>query len=179
MPATSRLASAALLAALLATPALASAGTYVSVGMGGDPSPQGELELVMTTGDGSDVPQQRAALGWSFSRLAIEATIGRFGIGDGHATIGGVHGRLTLPLDGGLGAYGRFGFERAWLTDLDPRLGEEADGMAAGLGLEYRLKAPLLGQAAVWAEVSEDRLTFANDEQGGARMWTVGASLGI
>lgn len=170
---------AAILTALLATTTVATAGTYVSVGIGPRAQPQGELDKMTTTAESSDVSQQRAALGWSISRLAIEGSVGRFGIGEGHATVAGVHARLTLPLDGGFGAYGRVGLERAWLTDLAPRLGDSAEGMGAGLGLEYRLSAPLLGQAALWAEVSQDQLTFADETEGGARLYTIGASLGL
>jgi|GEM_PF-3263922 len=174
-----RLLSAAILvAALLATSSLASAGTYVSLGLGGTPDPQGELAIA-TAGGSSDVAQRRAALGFSLSRVAVEATVARYPLGAGHATAAGVHARLSIPIDGGFGAYGRIGLERAWLSGLAPRLGERADGVAGGLGLEYRVDAPLLGRAAIWAEVSQDQLTFADDSEGGARMWTVGLSLGL
>jgi hypothetical protein len=134
---------------------------------------------VQGTAATADVPQRRAALGWSFGRLAIEATAARYALGSGHATAAGAHGRLTIPIDGGFGAYGRVGVERVWLSDLEPRFGDTADGMAAGLGLEYRLKAPILGQAAIWAELSQDQLTFEDESKGGARMWTIGASIGL
>lgn len=174
-----RLVTASLLTtALLASPTLAVAGTYVSLGLGGTPDVQGELKVAASTGT-SDVDQRRAGLGWSVGRLAIEATAARYALGSGHATAAGIHGRLGFPIDGGFGAYGRVGFERVWLTDLAPRLGDTADGLVGGLGLEYRLTAPLLGQAAIWAEVSQDQLTFADDSKGGARMWTVGASIGL
>lgn len=168
----------ALVPALLAAPALATAGTYVSLGIGGAPSGQGDLTVAASTGD-SDVPQQRLALGHSLGRLAIEASVGRFGVGTGDAIAAGAHARLSVPLDGNFGAYGRLGLERVWLRDLDPRFGESADGMVAGLGLEYRLTMPLLGQAAIWAEVSQDELTFADDSKGGVRLWTLGATLGL
>lgn len=166
------------LASVLATSSLASAGTYVSLGLGGTPDPQGELKVAASTGT-SDVAQRKAALGWSLGRIAIEATAARYALGSGHATAAGVQGRLTIPLDGHFGAYGRVGVERAWLSDLDPRLGDTADGWVGGVGVEYRLTAPLLGQAAIWAEVTQDQLTFADDTKGGARMWTLGASLGL
>ncbi len=164
--------------ALLASASVASAGTYVSLGLGGTPSPQGTLKIAASSGS-SDVEQRRAGLGFSFGQLAIEATAARYALGSGHATAVGVHARLGIPIEGGFGAYARVGVERAWLTDLAPRLGDSADGMVGGVGLEYRLRAPLLGQAAIWAEVSQDQLTFADDSKGGARMWTLGASVGF
>jgi|JI6StandDraft_1071083.scaffolds.fasta_scaffold29499_3 hypothetical protein len=165
-------------AALVAAPSLASAGTYVSLGLGLDPSGQGELALMTETAD-TDTPTQRVALGHSLGRLAVEASLGRFGLGAGEAVVAGAHARMSVPLDGNLGAFARFGVERAWLSDLDARLGDTADGMVGGLGLEYRLSMPLLGQAALWAEVSQDQLTFADDSKGGVRLWSIGASLGL
>lgn len=175
-----RLGSATLLATALlaATASLASAGTYVSIGMGGTPEPQGALKVAAANGS-NDLAQRRAAVGFSLSRLAVEATVARYGIGAGQATVAGAHARLSIPIDGGFGAYGRLGVERAWLEDLDARLGDRADGWVGGLGLEYRFDAPLLGQAGVWAELSQDQLTFDDDSKGGARMWTLGVSIGL
>ncbi len=176
----------ALLVALLASPAAllalppatATAGTYVSLGLGTTPSGQGDLTVTTDAGD-SDVPQQRLAVGQSLGRVAIEASLARFGIGTGDGVAAGVHARLSVPLDGHLGAYGRIGLERVWLSGLDPSFGESADGMAAGLGLEYKLSAPILGQAAIWGEVNQDQLSLENDRKGGVRMWMAGVSLGI
>lgn len=176
---------ALLVAALLASPvalattaATATAGTYVSLGLGTTPTGQGDLTVTTEAGD-SDVPQQRVALGQSLGRVAIEASLARFGIGAGDGVAAGVHARLSVPLDGNLGAYGRIGLERVWLSGLDPAFGDTADGMAAGLGLEYKLSAPILGQAAIWGEVNQDQLTFANEGKGGVRMWMAGVSLGM
>ncbi len=170
------LASPAALATL--SPARATAGTYVSLGLGTTPTGQGDLAVTTEAAD-SDVPQQRVALGQSLGRVAIEASLARFGIGAGDGVAAGVHARLSVPLDGNLGAYGRIGLERVWLSGLDPTFGDSADGMAAGLGLEYKLTAPILGQAAIWGEVNQDQLTFANDRKGGVRMWMAGVSLGM
>jgi len=170
------LASPAALATL--APATAAAGTYVSVGLGTTPVGQGDLAVTTTAGD-SEVPQQRVALGQSLGRVAIEASLARFGIGAGDGVAAGVHARLSVPLDGNLGAYGRLGLERVWLSGIDPTFGDTADGMAAGLGLEYKLSAPILGQAAIWGEVNQDQLTLDGDREGGVRMWMAGVSLGM
>ncbi len=178
MPSLRAACLAACLAAPAFAPALAHAGTYVSLGVGGTPTGQGDLALVAASGS-SDTPQQRVSLGQSLGRLAVEGSLGRFGLGAGDAVAAGVHARLSIPLDGHLGAYGRLGLERVWLHDVDTAMGDSADGVAAGLGLEYRLSLPLLGQAGVWAEMSQDQLGLANDQEGGVRMWTIGATLGL
>jgi len=169
--------------ALLATAFLAAsastafAGSYLSLGLGGDPVLQGEL---MTAADGDgDGGNGRLALGQSFGRLALEGSLSRFALATDQATAAGIHARLTIPLDGAFGAYGRLGLERVWLGAEGDRLGDTtADGMVGGLGLEYRLNAPLLGQAAIWGEMSQDKLETSAGEVG-ARLWTLGLSVGI
>jgi hypothetical protein len=51
--------------------------------------------------------------------------------------------------------------------------------VVGGLGLEYRLSAPLLGQAGIWAEVSDDRLDAGAGNTGGVRLWTAGLIVGL
>jgi hypothetical protein len=164
-------------ALLLATASTASAGSYLSLGLGGDPVLQGEL---MTAADGDgDGGNGRLALGQSFGRLALEGSLSRFALATDEATAAGIHARLTIPIDGPFGAFGRLGLERVWLGAEGDRIGDTtADGYVGALGLEYRLKAPLLGEAAIWGEMSQDKLeTTAGDV--GARLWTLGLSVGI
>lgn len=161
----------------IATSSPAHAGTYVSLGMGGVIDGKGALSAPAELD--SETPQQRLAVGQNLGRLAIEASVGRVGLGAGDARIVGLHGRLGLPLDGHLSGYVRVGVERAWVRGLDARLGDSGSGLVGGVGLEYRISAPLLGEAAIWAEVAQDDLTFDNDVTGGLRTWTLGASLGL
>jgi hypothetical protein len=164
-------------AILLASVSTASAGSYLSVGLGGDPVLQGELTAA-ADGDG-DGGNGRLALGQSFGRLALEGSLSRFALASDQATAAGIHVRLTLPIDGAFGAFGRVGLERVWLGAEGDRLGDStADGYVGGLGLEYRLEAPLLGEAAIWGEMSQDKLETAGGEVG-ARLWTLGLSVGI
>lgn len=162
---------------LAATASTATAGGYVSVGLGGDPAIQGDFSAA-ADGDG-DGGNGRLALGQRFGRLSLEGSLGRFGFGVDEATAAGVHLKLGIPLDGNFGAYVRGGLEHVWLGAEGERLGDTtADGIVGGLGLEYRLEAPVLGEASIWAEVSEDR--FENEAgEGGVRLWTLGFSLGI
>jgi hypothetical protein len=164
-------------ALLIASVSTASAGSYVSLGLGGDPVLQGEL---MTAADGDgDGGNGRLALGQSFGRLALEGSLSRFALATDEATAAGVHARLTLPIDGAFGVFGRLGLERVWLGAEGDRIGDDtADGYVGGLGLEYRLKAPLLGETALWGEMSQDKLETAAGDVG-ARLWTLGVSVGI
>jgi hypothetical protein len=162
---------------LLGSVSVGSAESYVSLGIGGDPALHGDVRAATNgAGDGGN---GRLALGVGVGRLSFEGSLSRFGLGDGNATAAGVHLRLRFPIDGGFGAYGRVGLERVWLPgDSMPPIAAAADGVAGGLGLEYRLSAPLLGQAGLWAEVSQDR--FANNAgSGGVRLWTAGLTVGL
>lgn len=165
------------LTVLLGSLSVASAESYLSVGLGGDPAIHGDMRMAATgEGDGGN---GRVALGIGISRLAVEGSVSRFGLGSSTATAAGAHVRLRLPIQGGFGVFGRVGLERVWLgTDL-PSMSSTADGMVGGLGLEYRLSAPLLGQAGIWAEVSGDRLDTGEGRTGGVRMWTAGLTFGL
>jgi hypothetical protein len=161
---------------LAATATTASAGSYLSLGLGGDPAIQGDLRGA--AGGEGEGGNGRLALGQRFGRLALEGSLSRYGISDTEATAAGVHLRLTVPIDGGFGAYLRGGLEYVWLGDAGPSGDTSGDGVVGGVGLEYRLEAPVLGEASIWGEVSEDRWTTDVGE-GGARLWTLGFSIGI
>lgn len=170
------LSSSFLAAALLVGASTAHAGSYVSLGFGGEPALQGELS---TAASGENGGNSRVALGQRFSRVAVEASLSRFGLDSATVTAGGVHARLSFPLAGKLEAYGRLGLERIWTSDTPMSVAGDGDGLVGGLGLEYRVTAPLLGAASLWAELSEDRFTTEAGTEGGVRLWTLGASLGL
>ncbi len=176
MRATTRFLPLLSLAALSvgATPALA--GSYVSLGLGGDPTLQGDLKVAASGEQGGN---GRLALGMRFGRLAIEGSVSRFGLDTSSASALGIHARLAFPLRGHLEAYGRLGLERLWLGDTQMTVAGDAKGVIGGAGLEYRLTAPVLGSASIWAELSQDRFTTDAGADGGVRLWTLGASLGL
>ncbi len=171
-------ATRSLLAALLLVvgSSTASAGTYVSLGFGGEPALQGDLSVAAAGEQGGN---SRAALGHRFGRVALEASLGRFGLDGASVTAGGLHAKLAFPLTGKLEGYGRLGLERLWASDTPMSVAGDADGLVLGLGLEYRVKAPLLGEASIWAEVSEDQFETEAGAEGGVRLWTLGASVGL
>jgi hypothetical protein len=165
------------LTAVLGSVSVASAETYVSLGFGGDPALHGDMR--MAAGGEGDGGNGRLAFGVGISRLSVEGSLSRFGLGGSTATAAGAHLRLRFPIEGGFGIFGRVGLERVWLGSDVPSMGSTADGMVGGLGLEYRLSAPLLGQAGIWAEVSDDRLDSGDGRTGGVRLWTAGLTVGL
>jgi hypothetical protein len=165
------------LTVLLGSLSVASAESYISLGVGGDPAAHGDMRMAASgEGDGAN---GRLALGIGVGRLSVEGSLSRFGLGSSTATAAGAHLRLRFPIQGGFGIFGRVGLERVWMgTDL-PSMSSTADGMVGGLGLEYRLSAPLLGEAGIWAEVSGDRLATGGGHTGGVRLWTAGLTVGL
>jgi hypothetical protein len=162
---------------LLGSLSVASAESYLSLGVGGGPAVHGDLRAA-ASGEG-DGASGRLALGIGVSRLAVEGSLSRFGLGSSTATAAGAHLRLRVPVRGGFGIFGRIGLERVWLgTDL-PSMSSTVDGTVGGLGLEYRLSAPLLGEAGIWGEVSDDRLDTGGGHTGGVRLWTAGLTFGL
>lgn len=162
---------------VLGSAAVAAADSYVSLGAGGDAAVHGDMRMALS-GDGEG-GNGRLALGIGISRIAVEGSLSRFGLGSSTATAAGAHLRLRFPIAGGFGAFGRVGLERVWLGSDVPDMGSTADGVVGGLGLEYRLSAPLLGQAGVWAEISDDRLDIGGGRSGGVRLWTLGLTFGL
>jgi hypothetical protein len=164
------------LAVLLGSLSAASADSYLSLGVGGDPAVHGDMRMAANgQGDGGN---GRLALGVGVGRLSVEGSLSRFGLAGSTATAAGAHLRLRFPVQGGFGIFGRIGLERVWLGDL-PSMSSTADGVVGGLGLEYRLSAPLLGEAGLWAEVSDDRLDTGGGHTGGVRLWTAGLTVGL
>jgi len=165
------------LTAVLGSASVASAESYLSLGVGGDPALHGDMRMAgRGEGDGAN---GRLALGIGVSRLAIEGSLSRFGLGSSTGTAAGAHLRLRFPVRGGFGFFGRVGLERVWLGADLPSMDSTVDGVVGGLGLEYRLSAPLLGEAGIWAEVSDDRLDTGGGHTGGIRLWTAGLTFGL
>jgi hypothetical protein len=165
---------------LLGSLLIVSAGCYASLGAGGGPVLHGDLRTAaLGEGDGAN---GRLAVGVGGSRLSVESSVSRFGLDSSTATAVGAHLRLRFPIHGGFSAFGRAGLERVWLGDL-PSMSSTPDvhlypNKVGGLGLEYRLSAPLLGKAGLWAEVSDDRLDMGTHTRG-ALLWTTGVLLGL
>ncbi|HEY6177696.1 MAG TPA: hypothetical protein VIX73_24730 [Kofleriaceae bacterium] len=165
------------LTVLVSSLSLASAETYVSLGVGSDPALHGDARMAASSGDNGG--NERLALGIGVSRLSLEGSVSRFGLGGSSATAAGAHLRLRFPVKGGFGIFGRIGLERVWWGTDVPSMSSTADGTVGGLGLEYRLSAPVLGEAGIWAEVSDDRLDTGDGRTGGVRLFTAGLTFGL
>lgn len=173
---TSRVVPLLSFVALTLGAAPAFAGGYIALGLGGEPALQGDLKVAAQGQHGGN---GRLALGERFGRLAIEASLARFDAGADTTSALGIHARLAFPLGGHLEAFGRVGLERLWLGNTQMAASGDAKGLVGAAGLEYRLTAPVLGSASLWAELSQDKFTTDAGADGGVRLWTLGASIGL
>ncbi len=181
------LALATISAALLATPASAAAGGYLSVGLGTAPTFNDELGATFS-GEGHS--SGRVMIGQRFGRLALEAGLGGYGLHgvrgdtvdvvDGRAVTASVSAKLHIPLGDRATAYLRGGLGRTWVSS-DAAMDFEGDGYHGGAGLEYSLDLALT-QASLWVEVRRDlheldRMGAQYD--GSADTLSVGLSFGL
>jgi hypothetical protein len=166
---------------VLAAPASAQAGGYVSAGIGGAPELGGELHNLSGEGHNSG----RLAFGHGLGPVALELGVTGYGVTgtmpgggsvDGEALSASISGKLLGGLVGGLDAFLRAGLQRTWIRTAEM---EDLDGQGyvLGVGLDYAF--PL---AALWLEVDREFLDLsqgAGQFQGTADTLMAGVRVGI
>jgi hypothetical protein len=177
-----RLALAAAL--LVASTSLASAGTYVGLGIG--TSAGGSMNGTDTVDGGGR--SGRLMIGSRFGKLSIEGQGGRFDMqfpaSRYEASELGVGLKLNVPIGNNFELFGRGGIERTWLTaTTSANMDAAGNGWFLGGGVEYRLN---LGLTAASLFLDYQRTTTsvtadANMAQfdASAGMFTLGATLSI
>jgi hypothetical protein len=175
---------------LAATSTVASAGTFVGLGIGTAPATSGDA---MLQEDGRSL---RLELGYKFGRFAIEGIVNHANL-DGTAwgyTAPGemswnnlaVAGKYNLPLGDRFEAFGRLGLLRTYLSiDGDPRYGSDeyaGTGLMGGAGFEYRINLGAAGGSIfVDYTIAHAGITspeYMQDSYGlTTRVWTLGATL--
>jgi|HubBroStandDraft_6_1064221.scaffolds.fasta_scaffold38591_2 hypothetical protein len=173
------------IAVLAATGPVASAGTYIGLGIGTAPSVGNDT----ITGAQNDGRSGRLLLGQSFGlpigRLAIEGEANRFSMilnGEGYdSTMLGVDLKYSLPLGNGFEAFGRLGLERSWLSANGDASDYEGsgDGYYVGLGFEYRIA--IFGSLFVDYERQSSTIDSPTSTTYGqtAGMFTLGATINL
>jgi hypothetical protein len=169
-----------LVLAILATGPVASAGTYIGLGIGTAPSVGNDTN----PGAGAESRSYRGLLGYSFGHLAIETEVNHFDSALNTESYGwtmlGVGLKYGIPLGYGFDVYGRAGLQRTWLSADDSTRGIYAgsgDGLYFGLGVELRV----LPMASVFVDYERQSATIDDAQPGtygeSAGMFTIGAIL--
>ncbi|HEY1548713.1 MAG TPA: outer membrane beta-barrel protein [Kofleriaceae bacterium] len=169
-----------IVAGILASGSVASAGTYIGLGIGSAPSVGNDS----VPGAGAETRSYRGLLGYSFGHLAIETELNHFDSALNTESYGwtmaGVDVKYGIPLGYGFDVYGRAGLQRTWLSADDSARGIYAgagNGLYLGVGVELRL----LPMASVFVDYERQSTTIdaAQPSSYGvsAGMFTLGAIL--
>jgi hypothetical protein len=171
---------------LAASTSIASAGTYVGLGIGSAPSVSDSANDPYR----SDGRSGRLALGWRMGRFSVEGALSGFSYvqanspGDGHydSRSGQIAGKFNYPLGDNFEAFGRVGLLRTQLTPTSTTGGDvTGDGYTLGAGFEYRLNLGVAG-GSLFVDYSRNQATFgtgasAVDQTGS--MWTLGVNVSL
>lgn len=173
----------ALLGLAAAAPA-AHASSYALLGIGPKAGTGGELGDVAN----GDTRNLRLGLGQRIGPVGLEGTIfgaDLLGTGGNGFQAGREYWTLSLGLDlrgfftlvGPIELTGKLGINQTWVQGNEL----EGTGWDFGIGAQFVLDMPL-GYAAVWAELTQQRLSLSDDARdvdGNINMALVGVSVGL
>lgn len=173
---------------LVASTSMASAGTYVGLGIGTASNGSG------VRSDGTDVGSTdgfersgRLMLGTRLSKLSIEGQGSRYDMSlSTHSlqvTQLGIGLKLSIPLGNNFEAFGRGGLERTWLNHgTNNMLDAAGNGWFLGGGFEYRLSLGVTAASLFVdyqrssTDIVDNRMIEHNVSSG---MWTLGATVSL
>jgi hypothetical protein len=160
--------SAGLLSLLLVTLAWASpatAGGYMSIGIGEGADLQGDLAGQFDTDDSSS--SGRLAIGQRTGPIAVEAALfgtEMYGLDGDFSTVSlGVDVKYFYGLGANFELFGKGGLNKTWLVGDGQSTDMAGRGKQLGLGVQYRFTTGLIGQAALWLEASRTYVTLDGD----------------
>ena len=175
-------------ALLAASSGVASAGTYIGLGIGPAPAIDApDLENTLS----NDGRSGKLIVGQRFGRFSIEGGLGKFdlrlsdngGLGPQYEVYQAqVSGKYGLPLSDGFEVYGRLGLHKQWFGNEREDLDVSGSGLLIAAGFEYRFATGIGGFSLFVdyqysrADVSGERLDFGDTS---TRMWTLGATIGF
>lgn len=176
--------TALLVTFLAAAPAFA--GGYFSLGIGDDATLHGDLAQRFDTD--SDTSHARLAIGQRTGPIAIEASMFGTGLrganGDYRTVSLGVDVKYFHGLGGNFELFGKGGLNKTWLQGTDDQGGEASGrGKLLGFGVQYRFTTGVLGEAAVWLDLSRQFVELSDDQtgtlDGAIDMMNIGLSVGL
>lgn len=167
---------------IMAISTVASAGGYLGLGLGTQPSVNDETAGIATPSGRS----LRGLGGIRFANVSLEGALNGFDViakHNGPTTEYQLSAalKLSLPLGNNFEGFGRVGLERTWLNVDDSRYNLTGDGFMVGGGFEYRLNA-LVTNASLFVDYTIHHSTLEDtrgevDET--SRIWGLGFTIGI
>lgn len=182
----SRLALAAV--TLAAMTSVASAGTYVGLGIGTAANGSAERNDGIDYGSTDGFERSgRLMVGSRFGKLSIEGQGGRYDIVFDHlgyqATQLGLGAKLNLPIGNNFELFAKGGLERTWLSTQSATMHDAAgNGYFLGGGFEYRVNLGVTA-ASLFLDYQRSSTDFTNDYMlqysAVSSMWTIGATVSL
>jgi hypothetical protein len=181
--------TAALVVALASMSSIASAGTYVGLGIGSEANGSATLANGNDTAmDGFD-RSGRLMLGTRLSRISIEGQASRYELGFRDRNYQGTQAalllKLSVPLGNNFELFGKGGVQRTWLTNegTNSDLDVAGSGLVFAGGFEYRLNLGVTA-ASVFVDYQRSSADYKNDQMtttwnGSTSMWTLGATVSL
>jgi hypothetical protein len=165
---------------------VASAGTYLGLGIGSESNGHATRSDGVDSGELAGYGRSgRLIVGFGlFSKLALEAQGSRFDVMFGgspyQATQAALALKLGLPLGSNFHFVAKGGVERTWLTD-GAQMDFAGNGLLLGGGFEYHLNLGLTA-AAIFVDYQRASSGFSNPTvafDGVTSMWTLGATVSL
>lgn len=174
--------------ALLASmTSLASAGTYLGVGVGSEASGSGTYGRNDVSMDGYD-RSGRLMLGTRFSKLSVEAQGSRFDVAFNNnaydATQLALALKLSIPLGNNFEVFGKGGVQRTWLSfnGTNSDMDAAGSGLLFAAGFEYRFNL-VATAASLFVDYQHSDSGYRNGKMvefdGTSSMWTLGATVSL
>lgn len=177
------------LALVAAAGSVASAGTYLGLGIGTSPSMSTSDTMMPLQGNGDR--SGKLLLGYRFGRLSVEGAAGRYGVMvdrydyQADATVLSGSLKYSFPLGDNFEAFLRGGLVHESFNTVESiHDGDSADGNGwlLGGGFEYRINAALAG-ASVFVDYEHTSLGLTNKEMtqydASSGVWMAGVTLSL
>jgi hypothetical protein len=178
----------AVAALLVASTSVASAGTYLGLGIGTAPAVNSDVPASVEARGRSG----RILGGWSFNgfklgRLSIEGNAGRNDVYISNvqyaSTMLSIGGKFNYPLGFNFEVFGRGGLQHTWLTtDRTDRNQADGNGLFVGAGFEYRLNV-VATACSLFVDYQFASTGFEDDDMdtwdSSERVWTLGLTVSL
>lgn len=178
----------AVAALLVSSTSIASAGTYLGLGIGTAPAVNSEVPaMVETSGRSGRLLGGYSFNGFKFGRLSIEANAGRNDVYiskvEYASTMLSIGGKFNYPLGSNFEVFGRGGLQHTWLTtDCTDRNQADGGGLFVGAGFEYRLNV-VATAASIFVDYQYASTGFEDDDMdtwdSSERVWTLGLTIAL
>ncbi len=177
---------ALILATLLATSGMASAGTYLGFGVGPAAAVSDDNNALAPSGR-----TWHALVGYRFGHLSIEGGLSEYGVVEPAASKTAnaafdvdqvsLSARYSIPLSAGFEAFGRGGIQHTGIGNDSAVHDVSGNGLLLGAGIEYRLNF-ILADASIFLDYTYSKADLSGDRDNygfSSRIWTLGLTVGI